>query len=128
MSEAPRRPGLFASARGLAATLVETVRIRLELLGTELEEEKLRLVRLLAFGAAAFFLLGAGTVFLAIFLTVLWWEDHRLLAIGLMTGLFLLGGFVALRVALDAARAKSQLFSASLAELTRDRDELREEP
>ncbi len=123
MDETPQR-GLFASLRSLLASLVETLQVRVQLLAAELEEEKSRLLRLLAFGAAAFFLLGAGTVFLAIFLTVAYWEEHRLLTLGLMTLFFLGGGFAALLGAARAARAKSQLFAGSIAELTRDRDEL----
>jgi uncharacterized membrane protein YqjE len=124
MGEAPQRGGLLASLRVLLATLIETLHTRLELLGVELEEEKLRLIRLLASCAAAFFLLGAGTVFFAIFVTVAMWDDHRLLVLGLFTAVFLGGGLAALFFAAQTVRAKSRLFAASLAELARDRSEL----
>ena len=124
MDQTPPRGGLLASLRGLLATLLATLQVRLELFATELEEEKLRLVRLLVFGAIAFFLLGAGAVFLAGLLTVLLWEEHRLLALGLFAALFLGGGLIALWLALQAARARSRLFEASLAELVQDRRQL----
>jgi len=120
MADAPAR-GLFASLRGLLATGVAIVHTRLELLGTELQEEKARLLGLLAFGAAALILLAAGTVFLAVFLTVLLWDSNRLLALGVFSALFLAGGAVSLLVALRHARSPSRLFAASLAELARDR-------
>ena len=41
------RAGLYASLKGSVATLVATVRTRLELFVTEVEEEKLRLLSLL---------------------------------------------------------------------------------
>jgi uncharacterized membrane protein YqjE len=124
MGEAPERGGLLASLRVLLASLIETLHTRLELLGTELEEEKLRLIRLLAYCAAAFFLLGAGTVFFAAFITVAMWDDHRLLVLGFFTSIFLGAGIVSLVFAAQTVRASSRLFAASLAELARDRSEL----
>jgi uncharacterized membrane protein YqjE len=127
MGEAPQRGGLLASLRVLLATLIETLHTRLELLGVELEEEKLRLIRLLGYCAAAFFLLGAGTVFFAIFVAVAIWDDHRLLVMGIFTAVFLGGGLAALYFAAQTVRATSRLFAASLAELARDHRELERE-
>jgi uncharacterized membrane protein YqjE len=113
--------GLYASLRGLLAAGVAIVHTRLELLGIELQEEKARLLGLLAFGAAALVFLAAGLVFLAVFLTVLLWDSDRLLVLGIFASLFLASGAVALALALRHARAPSQLFAASLAELAQDR-------
>lgn len=118
-------PGLFASLRGLLATLVALLGNRLDLLGTELAEERVRLVSLITYGAAALFLLSAGMVYLSIFLTVLLWDSHRMLALGIFSALFLAAGLLALGMAIGFARAGSRLFAASLAELGRDRDALR---
>jgi len=113
--------GLSASLRGLLVSGIGLLANRLELFGTELEEEKLRLLGLLAYGAAAFFLLGAGVVFLGIFLTVLFWDSNRLLVLAIFTAIFLIGGGLALYKARSHAHAETRLFSASLAELVRDR-------
>lgn len=121
MVDTARSGGLFASLRGLLTTGLGIAKTRLELLATELEEEKARLLGLLVYGAAAFVLLAAGLIFLAIFLTVLLWDSNRLLVLGIVTALFLGGGGVALMVSLGLARSKSRLFAASLAELERDR-------
>ena len=110
--------------RSLLAHGLELLQTRVQLLATELEEEKARLLSLLTYGAAALFLLAAGIVFLAIFLTVLFWEDHRLLTLGLLTAAFLAAGIAALSLALRAVRRRSRLFAASLAELAQDRVEL----
>ena len=112
--------GLFASLRGLLATSVDLLRTRGELLATELEEEKLRLLGLLAYGFAAFFFLGFGVVLLAIFFTVLLWDSNRLLAIGCFTGLFLSCGIAAVVLAWRQINRGSRLFAASLAELKQD--------
>ena len=124
MADAPRA-GLFASLRGLLATAVGLLQTRLELLATELQEEKLRLLSLVAYGAAAVLLLSFGLVFLAVFLTVLFWDSNRLLVLGMATFLLLGGGAFAMTMAVVLARRGSQLFSASLAELRRDRAGLR---
>ena len=68
----------------------------------------------------------AGLVFLAILLTVLLWDSHRVLALGIFSALFLGAAFVAIALALRLARQKSQLFAASLAELHRDETMLRD--
>ena len=119
-----RATGLFASLRNFAATLTAVAQTRLELLANEVEEEKLRFGQLLLFGSIALFCLAVGSVFLAIFITVLLWESHRLLVLGGLAVLFLgLGGAA---VVMFRARAStgSRLFAASLAELGKDRQQL----
>jgi uncharacterized membrane protein YqjE len=121
MAEASSRSGLFNSLRRLAATALALVQTRLELLVIEVQEEKIRLASLLAYGAVAVILLAGGVVFLAIFLTVLLWDSNRLLVLGLATALLLGGGLVCLLVASRHARTSSGLFAGSLAELAKDR-------
>ena len=124
MKASPPNGGLFSSLRGLSATAIALLRNRVELLAAELEEEKLRLLGILMYGAAAFFLLGAGVVLLAIFLTILFWDSHRLLVMGGLTAVFLLCGLGAVLLVLRQARGGSKLFSASLAELAQDQQAL----
>jgi uncharacterized membrane protein YqjE len=119
---------LFASTKGLLGTGVTLIHNRLELLGVELAEERVRLVSLLAYGGAAFLCLSAGLVFLAIFLTVLLWDSNRLLALGVFSALFIGAGIASLMLAMSLARGGSKLFSASLAELRKDRDALASDP
>lgn len=118
--------GLFASLRGFAATFVALLRTRLELLTVEAREEAGRLSGLLLWGMAAVLLGCMGLSFLAVFLTVLLWESHRLLALGIFTALFLGMAGVAAGIAVQLARRGSQLFSASLAELRQDESALRD--
>ncbi|MFH1819615.1 MAG: phage holin family protein [Pseudomonadota bacterium] len=120
----PEQGGLFASSKGLLGTGVKLLHNRLELLGVELAEERVRVVSLLVYGAAAFLCIAAGLIFLAIFVTVMLWESNRLLALGIFSALFLGAGGVSLVLAMSRARAGSKLFSASLAELRKDRDAL----
>ena len=125
MSSAPR-PRLADSLHGIVDAGLQTVQTRLELLAIELQEEKLRLAGLALNAVLAGLLLGFGLMFLLVFLTVLFWEEHRLLALGISTAICLIGGLLAASKAAHAFRSGTKLFSASLAELTRDRAALRE--
>lgn len=119
--------GLLASLRGLATTSIALLRTRFELLRIEAQEEIGRLSGLLLWSGVAVLLGVLGLTFLAVFLTVLLWDSHRLLALGVFSALFLGGATVAGSVALRLARQGSRLFSASLAELRRDEAALRGE-
>jgi uncharacterized membrane protein YqjE len=113
-------PGLLASLRGFATTSVALLRTRIELLKVEAQEEIARIAGLLAWAVASVLLGVFGLGFLAIFLTVLWWDSHRLLALGIFAALFLAAAGIAITIALKLARQGSQLFAASLAELRQD--------
>jgi len=127
MSTEPRgpRPRLAESLHGIVDAGLQTAQTRLELLAVELQEEKLRLTGLALNTVLAGLLLGFGLVFLMVFLTVLFWEEHRLLALGISTAVCLGGGLLAASNAARAFRSGTKLFSASLAEFARDRAALK---
>ncbi|MEZ5614719.1 MAG: phage holin family protein [Rhodocyclaceae bacterium] len=122
---APAPGSLGSRLRGSVAGALGILQTRLELLATEFQEEKLRLGLLLGYAAAAFFFLGFGAVLLALFLTVLLWDSHRLLALGIFTALFLAIGLFAMLSAARIGRQGSRLFAASIAELKQDREMIR---
>jgi uncharacterized membrane protein YqjE len=72
----------------------------------------------------ALFCLGVGVVLLAILIAVAFWESNRLMALGGLTGFFLIAGAGVGGVALRKARTRPRLFEASLAELSKDRQQL----
>jgi uncharacterized membrane protein YqjE len=113
--------GLFASARQLLATGVETLRVRLDLLSIEIEQEKLRLFDAVLWAGLALLLLGMGLLFLCGLIVVLLWENHRLLALGGLTAIFLGSGIWVLQGARQRLRTPGGLFNTSVAELARDR-------
>lgn len=120
---APQR--FSSSLRGLASTILELVQIRLELFSVEAQEEVLRVGALLVYGAVAVAFLSLGVVLLALLITVALWDTHRLLALGIFTGLFLVSGGVAAWLARERVRSGTYLFSASIEELKQDREGLR---
>ncbi len=122
MSEASS--GLMGSVKRLLATLISIAATRLELLGNELQEERLRLMQMFIFALFALFCFGMGILLLTIFVVVLFWDDHRNAVSGGLGMLFFALGALMLLLLRSKARAKSRLFSASLAELAKDREHL----
>jgi uncharacterized membrane protein YqjE len=120
--------GLFDSLKTLSISLVGIVHTRLELLSTDIAEEREHLITLLVLVLLALFCLGVGVVLLALLIVVALWESHRLLALGGVTGLFLLASAGMAWFALHKTRTRPRLFAASLAELSKDRQHLSSEP
>jgi ornithine carbamoyltransferase len=106
-----------------AAQIAESFGRKVEVL-----EEADRLVGMLMWGVAATLLGLAGLVFFAVFLTVLVWDEHRLLALGIFAAVFIGSAVFAVASVLRLARQGSQLFAASLAELRRDEAALADSP
>jgi len=122
-SDSGRQGGLFGSVKAAVATLLAIAHTRLELFSTELEEEWARLSQILIWGLVGVFCAGLGIVFAILFLVLLLWDTHRLLALGIPAILFLLVAVLACRVFLSKVRAKQRFFAASLAELAKDREQ-----
>ena len=120
--------GLLASLRRVVAGVLALGQTRLELLGAEIEEEQLRLLRFIGWSTLALLLLQLGLIFLAMWIVVAWWDEHRLLALGLATGVFLAAAAGAAWVARRHGRQGSKLFAGSFAELSRDREALKDPP
>jgi len=116
--------GLLQSLRNLAATLVATLQTRLELLAAEVEEERVRLARLLVLAVVAVFFLALSVLTLTLFVIVLFWDSYRLPVIGGLTLIYLAIGAGAAVAARRQATARPRLFAATLAELARDRERL----
>lgn len=123
MSVPPTRLG--TSLKGLTATVLELLQLRLELLSVEAQEEVLRVAGLLVYGAVAVAFLSLGLGFLAMLITVALWDTHRLLPLAVFAGLFLVLGVVVGWLASERLRSGTRLFSATVEELRQDREGLR---
>lgn len=119
-----QRGGLFDSLKALASTLVATGQTRLELLSTEIEEERIRLGSMLLWTLAAMFCAALCIVLVTLGVVIIFWDTHRLLALGILAIIFLLGALLAGGIALGKAKAKPRLFAASINELSKDREHL----
>jgi uncharacterized membrane protein YqjE len=121
----PNRPSasaaLLASLQGLSGTVLGIAQTRLALLATEVEEEKQRVLRALAWGALALLLGTMACLFLALLITVVFWDTHRLLALSVVTAVFLFGALLAAwQFRQQGGSAVGGALAASLAELGAD--------
>ncbi len=116
--------GLFQSLRTLSATLLSLVRTRLELLSTEFEEERIRLVSMLVWTLVGLFCGFFGIIFVTLLLVIALWDNHRLLALGIPAVFFTLGAVASIMVVRSKASAKPRVFAASLNELAQDIERL----
>ena len=118
------REGLFSALKNLVATLLAIGKTRAELLVTELEEEKFRLMSLWAKAIGAAFLLALGVVMLVCCIALAFWEQ-RVIVFGIFAALFVGGGLVLASSLKRQASQPSKMFKASLAELEADMAQLR---
>lgn len=120
--------GLFGQLQQSLGTVIELLRVRLALLGTELGLEKQRLAVGLFWGACALLSLTVAAVLFCGFVILLLWDGYRLAAVGVLALLFGGGGLLLLQTARRQLGGESGLFSASLAELERDRASVTSSP
>lgn len=116
----PPSGGLFASVKALLSTLLGTAHTRLELLINELEEERLRMIKLLFYSLLMLFFFFLGVLLLTLLVIAMFWDTNRLLTIALVTVTYLgIATWLATYV-VRQAKHKPRLFSVSLAELAKD--------
>lgn len=129
MAEEPHAAGgLFESLKTLSVSLVGIVHTRLELLSVDITEEREHQTSMLVLGLVGLFCFGVGIVLLSILIVAAFWESHRLVALGGLAGIFLATGAGVGWFALHKVRTKPRLFEASLAELVKDRQQLKAGP
>jgi len=118
------RPSLMDSAKRMLATLIALVHTRLELFTTEIEEEIQRAASVLLWALVALFFGSLFVMMIGFTIIVAFWDDHRVLAAGGVTGTYLLGTIVFGLLARSRLRAKTRFMAASIEELKRDRESL----
>lgn len=128
MSEPTPGPGLFASVRRMLKTLLELVSTRIELVSVEIEEQIEYASGILLWSVAAIFFGSLTVLLLALTIVIAFWDDHRLLAAGLVTCAFALIAVGAVLVVRARLRRRPQFLGATAAELKRDADAFGEEP
>jgi uncharacterized membrane protein YqjE len=126
MADTPNQPteGLLNSLKNLTVTLIAIVHTRLEMLSNDLEEGRERFISLLALAFISLFSLCFGAVLLTILVVVVFWDTHRLLVLGSLTGLFLIVGAMLGAVVVRRLKSMPRMFEASLAELIKDHQEI----
>jgi uncharacterized membrane protein YqjE len=121
----PRHEGLFGSIRRVIRSAIEVLQTRLEILSTEIAEERLNLTRLILVALVVLVCFQVGLFLAVLFVVLVAGEAHRLEAIGiaaLALLLLALGGVLWLRHWLKTRRP---MFATTIAELKKDRDRMR---
>jgi uncharacterized membrane protein YqjE len=122
----PDPAGFLDSLRALGDGLLATVQERLELFGIELQEEKLRLVQIFIWISAAIFTGMMAITFASIALVYLFWESARMAVLVGLTALYAVA-FVVIVLAFRRYLARQpHPFDATLSELGKDRECIRE--
>jgi uncharacterized membrane protein YqjE len=116
--------GLLDSIKTLASTLLAMGQTRLELLSNDIEEERAWLTSMLVWTLIALFCGALAAMLFTLLIVVVFWDTYRLLALSIMIAIFVLGTGIAWRVVFNMSRSKPRIFSASLAELSKDREQL----
>jgi uncharacterized membrane protein YqjE len=122
--EIGRSEGLLESLRNLARTFLAIVQTRIEIFASEIDEERTRLARLAVLAAVAALCIALAVILLVFFLVVLFWDTNRLVAIGVLAGVFAIGGIAACLGLRAAISQRPKFLSATLAELRKDRTKL----
>jgi len=120
--QAASAAGVGASLRSLGSALLDAIGTRAELALTELREEGERRREMLVLGLVGGLFLALALLLAALFVVLLFWDAHRLAALGGVTLLY--SGVAAWALALLRAkqRASPAPFEATLRELAADRE------
>jgi uncharacterized membrane protein YqjE len=116
--------GLMESLKRMTGTLLAIFQTRLELLSLEVEEERLNIKQMLLYGSITLLFFALAIILMTAFVVVVFWDSYRLQVLAGFAVLYFVGGALAWNALLRVTNRKSQLFSASLAALADDRDQL----
>jgi uncharacterized membrane protein YqjE len=116
-----RPPSFHQSIKAYLATWVELLKVRLELLSTEWQEECQRLEQILLLAATAVACLALGVLCITLLVVAVFWDtDYRLAVVGGFAGLYLALGVAAGLLMRRKTRSKPRLFATTLSELAKD--------
>jgi len=117
--------GLFQSLNQFAATLIAIAHTRLELLTTEVQEEVRQVGAILLWAFIAAFAAMMGLFLGALAVIFAFWDSHRIAAsVGMILLFFAIAAAAAVMLG-RKLRNKAPLLNDTLAELAKDRDQLR---
>lgn len=119
MANPPRSDGLLVRLQNIAATLMAMLGTRLELLGNEIEVEKLRVLRMLMLAQALMFA-AMVAILLTVTLLALWLWEFRLGVLGVFALVFLVCAWLAYRALMRLLARPEAAFAATLGELRED--------
>jgi uncharacterized membrane protein YqjE len=117
--------GLLEPVRAAARTMVELLQTRLSVFANDVEQQGATIANVVVLSAIAGFCAGVAVLLASIFLVVVFWDSHRLLTLGLLTGFFGMAAVAAVFAVRSALSGRPRAFSDTLAELQNDSEALK---
>ena len=115
---------LAGPLRRIADTMLAVLQTRLEILSTELAEERLNLTRLAIVAMVVLFCIQTGVILATLFIVLSVSDSNRVLAIGIAAGALLIGAVVALLWIRSWLKSRRPMFETTMNELRKDRERL----
>lgn len=113
-----------STVRSAVRTLLSFAETRARLAANEFEEQLLRLLEVAAWAAAAVFFFAIGVLLVSLFIVLVFWDSNRILAAGLLAGLFIASGGVSMLMVRACLAARPKFLAATLAEFEKDRQRM----
>jgi uncharacterized membrane protein YqjE len=121
---APEASTLLESIKRLGRTFVALLHTRLEILGTEWEEERIRFGRLIILAVTVAFLFNAALLLGVGWLVAALWERYGHATMGVLAVVLLAAAIGLFLYARGNIKTRPKPFSATIAELAKDRERL----
>ena len=116
---------MMTELRRLFATLLQLVRLRVDLVSVELDEQIACAWNLLLWYIITIVCAALCAVFLAVTIIIACWDQHRLLAAGGVTLVFGVLGLIGAAIVRTRRRERPKILAATLGELKRDAESMR---
>jgi uncharacterized membrane protein YqjE len=113
-----------STVRSAVRTLLSFAETRARLAANEFEEQLLRLLEVAAWAVAAVFFFAIAVLLVSLFIVLVFWDSNRVLAAGLLAGLFIAGGGVSVLMVRACMAARPKFLAATLAEFEKDRQRM----
>ncbi len=116
------KPNLMGSIANLARNVVGIVETRLTLFALDLQETGMNLLSLLILCGIILTCAGLFLILVTLLVVVIFWDTHRLLALGAAAGFFALAGLGLWFIVLAKLRSIPGFFAATRGEFAKDRE------
>lgn len=113
-----------STVRSTVRTLLSFAETRARLAANEFEEQLLRLLEVAAWAVAAVFFFAIAVLLVCLFIVLVFWDSNRILAAGLIAGLFVAGGGASVLMVRSCLAARPKFLAATLAEFEKDRQRM----
>lgn len=116
--------GLLDSLKLLARSVLALGQTHVEIMGSEIEEQRTLFLRELVLAVIAALLLGLGVSFTALFVVLVVPLEYRPHVMGLFAAVFLVAGGAVIGALRAARHGRPRTFSTTIQELGKDRESL----